>query len=276
MLPYTIGQGLAPSALSGTPGQSPQKFLNVPSLREPSTAAASSSSSDGLPANGNGSGDPQQLAVPQISVAGAPSESSLLGESVARSRRGSLTPSLRLETASIRREGSHNWQLLNHARDVVSQIIDQLTAFRKFERDDDDTLTRIESELASRAREVEAHISQLKKMRERVAHYNGVLEQENVRSKTEYAVKLQKIDEFCTELDVVADLERRLKKATDRVEDYKSRMVDIRNGIKSEKERLIDYERRTTSQRSILWSCLSVGALACGVGYSIYLYKARI
>lgn len=104
----------------------------------------------------------------------------------------------------------------------------------------------------SQTRDIEQHIESLRRMHERVIHFTTVLDLENERSQTEFAVKLEKIDAFCKELEVVDELETRLKKATDRIEDYKSRMEIIRVKIKKEKERQVEHKRRTASKSIII------------------------
>ncbi|KAK9355162.1 hypothetical protein V1505DRAFT_311262 [Lipomyces doorenjongii] len=184
----------------------------------------------------------------------------------------SSAPLLRLDT-NVSNTQSQNYSVVNRAKELAQSIRDQLTSARNADQKEHEDLEQLEDELRQRLKDIEMHIKHLQDMRDQIEDFTRVLDQENERAGSEFAVKLDKIETFRQELGVVDQLEKRLKDSTARVDDYKERLEGIRRAIDDEQKRQIDMERRTYTQQSIFWSCVSVGALVLIVGYVIQVYR---
>ncbi|KAK9493653.1 hypothetical protein V1508DRAFT_352955 [Lipomyces doorenjongii] len=184
----------------------------------------------------------------------------------------SSAPLLRLDT-NVSNTQSQNYSVVNRAKELAQSIRDQLTSARNADQKEHEDLEQLEDELRQRLKDIEMHIKHLQDMRDQIEDFTRVLDQENERAGSEFAVKLDKIETFRQELGVVDQLEKRLKDSTARVDDYKERLEGIRQAIDDEQKRQIDMERRTYTQQSIFWSCVSVGALVLIVGYVIQVYR---
>ncbi|KAK9332079.1 hypothetical protein V1520DRAFT_368194 [Lipomyces starkeyi] len=193
-----------------------------------------------------------------------------------RDRRRSVgklsTPLLRLDT-NVSNTQSQNYTIVNRAKELARNIRDQLTSARNADQKEHEDLERLEDELRQRLKDIEMHVKHLQDMRDQIEEFTRVLDQENERAGSEFAVKLDKIETFRQELGVVDQLEKRLKDSTARVDDYKERLESIRQAIDDEQKRQIDMERRTYTQQNIFWSCVSVGAVVLIVSYVIQVYR---
>ncbi|KAK9486090.1 hypothetical protein V1527DRAFT_496247 [Lipomyces starkeyi] len=181
-------------------------------------------------------------------------------------------PLLRLDT-NVSNTQSQNYTIVNRAKELARNIRDQLTSARNADQKEHEDLERLEDELQQRLKDIEMHVKHLQDMRDQIEEFTRVLDQENERAGSEFAVKLDKIETFRQELGVVDQLEKRLKDSTARVDDYKERLEGIRQAIDDEQKRQIDMERRTYTQQNIFWSCVSVGALVLIVSYVIQVYR---
>ncbi|KAK9386813.1 hypothetical protein V1515DRAFT_536681 [Lipomyces mesembrius] len=181
-------------------------------------------------------------------------------------------PLLRLDT-NVSNTQSQNYTVVNRAKELAQSIRDQLTGARNADQKEHEDLEQLEDELRQRLKDIEMHIKHLQDMRDQIEDFTRVLDQENERAGSEFVVKLDKIETFRQELGVVDQLEKRLKDSTARVDDYKERLDGIRQAIDDEQKRQTDMERRTYTQQSIFWSCVSVGALVLIVGYVIQVYR---
>ncbi|KAK9249535.1 hypothetical protein V1506DRAFT_550827 [Lipomyces tetrasporus] len=182
-------------------------------------------------------------------------------------------PLLRVDTQVSMNSQSQNYAVVNRAKELARTIVDRLASARIADRKEHEDLERLEDEMRQRLKDVESYVKNLRDMREQIEDFTRVLDQENERGSSEFAVKLDKIETFRQELAVVDQLEKRLKEATGRVDDYKDRLEGIRQAIEDEQQRQIDMERRTYAQQSIIWTCVSVGALALVVGYAMHVYR---
>ncbi|KAK9363990.1 hypothetical protein V1504DRAFT_437157 [Lipomyces starkeyi] len=193
-----------------------------------------------------------------------------------RDRRRSVgklsAPLLRLDT-NVSNTQSQNYTIVNRAKELARNIRDQLTSARNADQKEHEDLERLEDELRQRLKDIEMHVKHLQDMRDQIEEFTRVLDQENERAGSEFAVKLDKIETFRQELGVVDQLEKRLKDSTARVDDYKERLEGIRQAIDDEQKRQIDMERRTYTEQNIFWSCVSVGALVLIVSYVIQVYR---
>ncbi|KAK9313600.1 hypothetical protein V1522DRAFT_354746 [Lipomyces starkeyi] len=193
-----------------------------------------------------------------------------------RDRRRSVgklsAPLLRLDT-NVSNTQSQNYTIVNRAKELARNIRDQLKSARNADQKEHEDLERLEDELRQRLKDIEMHVKHLQDMRDQIEEFTRVLDQENERGGSEFAVKLDKIETFRQELGVVDQLEKRLKDSTARVDDYKERLEGIRQAIDDEQKRQIDMERRTYTQQNIFWSCVSVGALVLIVSYVIQVYR---
>ncbi|KAK9463621.1 uncharacterized protein V1516DRAFT_661750 [Lipomyces oligophaga] len=132
---------------------------------------------------------------------------------------------------------------------------------------------RIEQELDERTRGVEEQVKKLRDLQSEQLQLARTLEQTASRAQSEYAVKLEKIDAFTKELDKIDEFESRVKRATGRMNDCRSRLNALRQNIENEKQRQDAYERRTTANRSIFWSCLACGGAIAVAAYAFTLFR---
>ncbi|KAK9371267.1 hypothetical protein V1509DRAFT_614134 [Lipomyces kononenkoae] len=176
-------------------------------------------------------------------------------------------------SSSVGAAGSaYDW-IVNRAQRLDRSIGEQLVEVRTVDQQEQADVEQLEEELQARRQDIEMQMKNLREMRDQIEELGRVLEQENGRTETEFAGKLQKIEMFRQELGVVDELEKRLQDSTARVEHYKERLESIRQSIGEEQKRQVDLERRTYAQQSILlWSIVAVGASAVVVGYVIQVY----
>ncbi|KAK9467724.1 hypothetical protein V1512DRAFT_204806, partial [Lipomyces arxii] len=141
------------------------------------------------------------------------------------------------------------------------------------EAEEEHELESVHTELEDKLKQIEEHVKGLETIKAQVGRYTEDLDRVKDRGGEEYAVKLKKIEVFRNELVVVDDLEKRLKDATEKIEEQKLRLEKVREGIEEEKKKQAERERRTDTQRSILWTCIGIGVFAWASVYIMKLYK---
>ncbi|KAK9476021.1 hypothetical protein V1514DRAFT_338143 [Lipomyces japonicus] len=182
-------------------------------------------------------------------------------------------PSLRLDTKISASSNNLYYLIINRAKDLSQLLTTHLKSLRQSEHDETEVLSTVQVELLGRIRELQEYADRVRDLRDQALEITKVLEQENERTRITFTAQLDDMEDFKNELQVVDKLEGRLKEATNRVEDYKARLEQIRSTVQVEQRRQLELERRTTAQRGIIWRCVSIGTGLTAILCSIHFYK---